>query len=379
VSAREQDLRVAIAHEWLVRYAGSERCVAEMVRAFPDARLLTTLIVPEALPAALRSAEPSFLQRIPGSTGHHEWLLPLMPAAWRLRAPIAEVDAVISSAHACAKAVRVEPGIPHLCYCHTPMRYAWDFESEAWRFPPGLRRPARVAMRRFRRWDARTASNVDRFVANSRAVADRIQRFYDRPAQVIHPPVRTEFFTAEPQVERTTDFLYVGRLVSYKRADLAVEAFARLPFRLLVVGRGQMEAQLRRTAASNVVFVGETDDAELRDLYRRCRALVYPADEDFGIVMAEAQACGLPVIGLDRGGARDIVDNGETGWLLSRQELPELVAAISRAADEDLDSALISARAQRFSSDRFRQDIRGAVEDLVAASGRPRRTSFPLG
>lgn len=365
-----QDRRVAIAHEWLVRYAGSERCVAEILAAYPDARILTTLVVPEALPEALRSAEPSVLQRIPGATSHHEWLLPLMPAAWRERRPITDVDVVISSAHACAKAVRIGRGIPHLCYCHTPMRYAWDFESEAWRFPPALRSSASVAMRWFRKWDARTAANVDKFVANSHAVADRIKRFYDRSAEVIHPPVRTDYFSGDAGVERTTDFLFVGRLVSYKRPDLVIDAFSQLPYRLLVVGRGQMEAQLRRDATANVTFLGEVDDAELRDLYRRCRALVYPGDEDFGIVMAEAQACGLPVIGLDRGGARDIVHEGETGWLVAGQTTAELVAAVTRAADDELDSELISARAQRFSSDRFREQIRVAVEELVAGHGR---------
>jgi glycosyltransferase involved in cell wall biosynthesis len=365
-----QGRRVAIAHEWLIRYAGSERCVAELVAAFPAARILTTLVVPDALPPAFRSAEPSMLQRLPGATAHHEWLLPLMPASWRLRRPITDVDAVISSAHACAKAVRIGRGIPHLCYCHTPMRYAWDFDSEAWRFPPALRSSARVAMRWFRRWDVRTAGNVDSFVANSRAVAARIERFYGTSADVIPPPVRTDFFTRDSEVERTMDFLFVGRLVSYKRPDLVIEAFSKLPHRLVVVGRGQMEAQLRGMATPNVTFLGEVEDAELRDLYRRCRALVYPADEDFGIVMAEAQACGLPVIGLDRGGAPDIVDDGETGWLVGSQTPEELVAAVSRAAAEELDSDVISGRAQRFSSERFQERMRAAVEELVAGNAR---------
>lgn len=357
--------RVAIAHEWLVRYAGSERCVAEMVAAFPGARILTTLVDPDAVPAPLGSAEPSILQRLPGGTEHHEWLLPLMPASWMVRRPVTGVDAVISSSHACAKAVRIGPGIPHLSYCHTPMRYAWDFGSEAWRFPRGLRPASRLAMVWFRSWDARTAANVDRFVANSSAVAARIGRYYGRSAEVIHPPVRTDFFTRDPGVERTMDFLFVGRLVAYKRPDLVIEAFSRLPHRLFVVGRGQMETRLRQVATDNVTFLGEVDDSELRGLYRRCRALVYPADEDFGIVMAEAQACGLPVIGLDRGGARDIVVDGETGWLVTDQTPDRLAAAVSRAAAEELDADVVSTRAQRFSFERFREQIRGAVEELI--------------
>src|SRR5262245_9162026 len=159
--------RIAIAHEWLVRYAGSERCVEQMLEAFPDAELLTTVVVPAALPAPLRRARPSFLQRVPGSRTHHEWFLPLMPLAWRLRDPAQGADVVISSSHACAKAVRTEPGVPHLCYCHTPMRYAWDFDAERERFPRLTRPLARAGMSWFRRWDRETAAGVTSFVANS--------------------------------------------------------------------------------------------------------------------------------------------------------------------------------------------------------------------
>jgi glycosyltransferase involved in cell wall biosynthesis len=355
--------RVAIAHEWMVRYAGSERCVDELVRAFPSARLLTTLSVPGALPPALAPAETSFLQHVPGASSHHEWLLPLMPLAWRTMPVLGDVDAVIVSSHACAKAVRVAPGIPVLCYCYTPMRYAWDFAAERGRFPRGTRTAARGLMVGFRRWDRRSASRVTRFVSISRAIAERVLRVYGRRSSVVHPPVRTDFFT--PGGERGADFLYVGRLVAYKRADLVVEAFRDLPHRLTVVGEGAMLPALRERATPNVRFLRQIDDARLRDLYRASRALVYPADEDFGIVMAEAQACGAPVVGADLGGARDIVVPGTTGWLIGRQEVAELRAAVRRAARTDLDPVAIRRHAEGFSAESFRRRMRAEVQALI--------------
>ena len=363
--AGDQGLRIAVAHDWLVRYAGSERVVEELLAAFPGARLLTSLLRPAELPETLRAAEPSFLQRVPGAPAHHEWLLPLMPLAWRLRAPVANVDAVVSSSHACAKAVRVAPGIPHLCYCHTPMRYAWDFRSEAARFPRALRPPAAALMGWFRRWDRAKAQAVTAFAANSTAVAERIRRCYGREARVVHPPVRTDFFTPADE-ERQDYFLFVGRLVSYKRADLAVEAFRELPHPLVVVGEGQQRAELEARATPNVRFLGSVAAERLRELYRGARAFLHPGEEDFGIVMAEAQACGTPVIALRAGGAPDIVEDGVTGFLAERQETEEIRRAVERAASTELDPGVIRARAEQFSSERFRREIGAAVEDLVA-------------
>jgi glycosyltransferase involved in cell wall biosynthesis len=345
-----------------VRYAGSEQCVEEMLRVFPDARVLTTFLRPEAMPALLRTAEPSFLQRIPGAASRHEWFLPLMPLAWRTRT-VRGVDAVISSSHACANAVRTEPGTPHLSYCHTPMRYAWDFAAEAERFPPPIRPAARAAMSWFRRWDRKTAARITHFLANSREVAARIERFYGRRARVVHPPVRTDFFT--PGSEREDFFLFVGRLVSYKRPDLAVESVRGLPFRLLVVGEGMADGDLRRNAPANVTFLGGVPDEELRRLYRSARALLAPGVEDFGIAMAEAQACGTPVIAPAQGGALDIVVDGSTGWLLERPGLDAFRDAVRAAASEEPDRDEIHRHAQRFSQVRFRDEIRSEVEAAV--------------
>jgi glycosyltransferase involved in cell wall biosynthesis len=358
-------MRIAVAHDWMVSYAGSERVVEEVLRAFPDARLLTTVVEPDRLPAILRRAEPSFLQHVPAATRHHEWLLPAMPLAWAARRPIQGVDAVVSSSHACAKAVRLSPDIPHLCYCHTPMRYAWDFDAERNRFPVPIRPAARLMMAGFRQWDRRTANRVDVFVANSSAVAERIARCYGRQAEVIHPPVRTDRFT--PGGERNDTFLYVGRLVGYKRPDLVVDAFTGLKEQLLVVGTGHLEERLKAKAPSNVSFLGHVDEHALLDLYRSARALVFPAEEDFGIAMAEAQACGTPVIALDRGGARDIVADGVTGWLLDAPSVATVRAAVLRAANEELDSREIRRQAERFAAPRFRQEMVDALTAMVDA------------
>jgi glycosyltransferase involved in cell wall biosynthesis len=363
----DSSLRVAIAHDWMVSYAGSERCVEEMLKTFSVTKFLTTVLDRRALPPALREASPSLLQRLPGARKHHEWLLPLMPLAWALRPPIEDVDVVISSSHACAKAVRVRPGVPHLCYCYAPMRYAWSFDAERNRFPAALRPAARAGMAWLRRWDRKTARRVHRFVAISQAVADRIERFYGRPADVVHPPVKTDYFTPG-HGEPDDYFLYVGRLVSYKRPELVVEAFRDFRHRLKVVGDGHMRGQLEARAAPNTHFLGAVEDAELRELYRRARALVFPAEEDFGIVMAEAQAYGTPVVALARGGALDIVQPGLDGWLIKTQTVSELRRAVQRAASEDLDRATIRRRAERFSAERFRREIYARVAELVESS-----------
>lgn len=358
-------MRIAVAHEWLVRYAGSERVVEAMLTAFPHSRLLTTLFDRRSVPVAFDHAEPSVLQRIPGAASRHEWLVPLMPLAWRLRQPLDNVDAVISSSHACAKAVRVGSGIPHLCYCHTPMRYAWDFDSEKERFPTPLRPIARVGLAWFRRWDRLMATNVSVFVANSRAVADRIRRYYNRESRVIHPPVRTDFFTPGDG-DRGSHYLFVGRLTGYKQSALVVEAFRGLDRELIVVGEGPLKTTLMARATPNVRFVGTVDDHELRELYRQANALVFPAEEDFGIAMAEAQACGTPVIAFRRGGAADIVADGETGLLLDRQDVRDVRRAITRLDSEQLDQSTIRAHAERMSTARFQREIRMAVEEMTS-------------
>jgi glycosyltransferase involved in cell wall biosynthesis len=358
--------RVAIAHDWLVRYGGAERCLDEMLELFPGAHLYTSLIKRDGVPRAYWHARPSFLQRFPGAASHHEHLLPLMPLAWRLRKPLVDYDLVISSSYACAKAVEVSEGIPHVCYCYTPIRYAWDFAAERHRVPVGARGLAGLGMRFLRRWDVRTAQDVSGFIAISSAVASRIESAYGRASLVVHPPVDTAFYT--PEGEREDFFLYVGRLVSYKQASVVVEAFCELPGeRLIVVGTGHLERELQTRATPNISFRRDLDAATLRGLYRTARALVYPANEDFGIVMAEAISCGTPVIGVNKGGARDIVIEGRNGWLIDKSDVAQLRAAVRRAAREDIGRDVVSATAQRFAAALFQPRFLDAVSEIVSA------------
>jgi glycosyltransferase involved in cell wall biosynthesis len=366
-ASEQAPLRVAIAHEWLVSYAGSERVVEQMCRVFPDARLLTTLRDDRVLPTALSRAETGVLQAIPGATARHQWLIPMMPLDWRLRKPLHDVDVVISSSHACAKAVRIAEGIPHVCYCHTPMRYAWDFARESGRFPAPLRLPVRAAMAGFRSWDSRQARRVTQFVANSRAVGERIFRTYGRSATVIHPPVDTDYFS--PGGRRTGYFLYAGRLVSYKQPDILVEAFRNMRDQELVIaGAGPMLEKLRSTAPANVHFVVKPSDEHLRELYRGASALLHPGEEDFGITMVEAQSCGTPVIALRRGGALDIVSDGQTGVLFEAATPGSVRAAVERSQDIAWDVQRLVASASRFSRTAFAEKIRHEVY-RVASSG----------
>jgi glycosyltransferase involved in cell wall biosynthesis len=360
-------LKVLIAHEWLVSYAGSERCVEQLHAEFPGAQIVTTLFDPERLPKSFAGAKPSLLQRIPGALHHHEWLLPLMPAAWRLRRRFTNVDAVVSSSHACAKAVRVARNVAHISYCHTPMRYAWEYELEEERFPKWTRPLVRPLMFAMRRWDKGKAQKVDTFCANSSEVADRIRKHYGRDATVVFPPVDTDFFTPSDNNKREDYFVFAARLVSYKRPDLVVEAFANLPdLQLRVIGSGPMDKELRALATPNVTFLGAVSDEELREQYRRAKAMVFCAQEDFGIVMAEAHACGTPVIALAKGGALDIVEEGVNGWLIAGQDVSLLRDAICVAADANLDATTISKSAQRFSQGRYRREMREIVEATVA-------------
>jgi glycosyltransferase involved in cell wall biosynthesis len=364
---RNEPRRVAIAHDWLVRLGGAERCLEDLRLAFPDARLLTSVAEPRVAVDLLGNAEPSFLQRIPGATRHHELLLPMIPLAWRVRRPLEDIDVVISSSYACANAVRVAAGIPHVSYCHTPMRYAWSYAEESGRLPGVLRAPGGVAMSAFRRWDRRTAARVTVFVANSAAVAARIRSFYGRPALVVHPPVDTEFFT--PDERERSGFVYVGRLTGYKRPDVAVRAFASLPgHTLTVVGDGPLLPPLQAIATPNVRFRRHVTAGELRDLYRSSIAMVFPVNEDFGIAMAEAQACGTPVIGLAAGGALDIVEHGRSGWLVRAQDPREVAEAATAVAAAPLDSAEVVRSAQRFGRLRFRRRMTEIVEQLSSGA-----------
>ncbi|MDI6869833.1 MAG: glycosyltransferase family 4 protein [Bacillota bacterium] len=322
-------MKVAIVHDWLANMGGAERVVWALHELYPEAPVFTLVHNPARLPEKFRELDvrTSFLQKIPGAKSKYQWLLPLMPVAIE-QFDLAGYDVVISSSHACAKGVITRPEALHICYCHTPMRYAWEFyhqyleQEQVGRLGRALIAPV---MTNLRLWDYASAQRVDHFVANSRAVAARIRKHYRREATVIHPPVDTAQFACGP---REDFFLVVSRLVGYKRIDLAVEAFRQLDLPLVIIGEGSQSGTLKKSAGPNITFLGRQPDEVVRDYFSRCRAFIFPGEEDFGLTPVEAQAAGRPVIAYGRGGVLDTVLPGETGILFSEQTPESLAAAV---------------------------------------------------
>jgi glycosyltransferase involved in cell wall biosynthesis len=362
---RERFRRVAISHEWLTIPGGSEKVVLQLLELFPDADVYTSVYDPQLSPEPIRRARvhPSFLNRLPGAKRHYPRLLPLMNTAFE-SFNLDGYDLVLSSNHACAKNVITAPGTLHVCYCHTPMRYAWN---------PGfmagerLGRAERVLLpfllSRLRRQDVIASTRPDFYVANSRHVAERIRKYYRRDSFVIHPPVDVEPFLDLPRADRGY-YLFLGRLVPYKRADVAVASCARLGRPLKVVGEGRGESRVLAAAGPDTEFLGRLDDGALPGVFAGARALLFPGEEDFGIVPVEAQAAGVPVIAYGRGGARDSVEDGVTGVLYDDPGVEGLSAAIERFETLSFDEGEMRRRAAGFAPGRFRSEIADLLTTL---------------
>ncbi len=366
-------MRVALVHDWLITWRGGEKVLAALADQFPSAPIYTLFHEPGAMPQTLEQHRvvTSFLDALPGARARHRQFLPLMPAAIRgLSLP--DVDLVISSSHCVAKGVRVPKGARHLSYVHAPLRYMWDRFDDY--FGPGrasapVRAAAALMRPAFQAWDVATAGGVDRFVANSRHVAAQIAERYRRFARVVHPPVELERFAGPPGRGASGAFLCLGALAPYKRVDLAIEAFRRLGWPLLIGGSGQSRAWLRNLPP-NVKVLGQVSDAELPALYRDARALVFPGLEDFGITPLEAQACGRPVIAFAGGGALETV-TGRTGQLFQQQTVEGLVAALEQfdAFERTFDPLAAQAQAARFTRAAFQQGIAQEISALTPQQG----------
>jgi len=364
-------LRVALVHDWLTGMRGGERCLEVFCELFPCAPLYTLLNVPGSVSPLIerRRIVTSFVQRLPGAATRYRHYLPLFPAAIR-SFDFSDFDLVLSLSHCVAKGARVSPGAMHLSYCFTPMRYVWDLYDDYF----GARAPwtARLAMppvaAALRRWDRRT-DNVHGFAAISRHIAERIRRVWARDAEVIYPPVDVDRFAIAPDGPGDY-YLVVSALVPYKRVDLAVEAANRVGRRLIVVGTGPEEPRLRALAGPTVEFLGWRTDPEVSVLYSRCRAVIFPAVEDYGIVPLEAAAAGRPTLALGRGGALETMvgldDGGEppTAVFFAEQTADAVVDAIGRfeAARPRFDPQALRARAMRFDVKRFRRRAREWID-----------------
>ena len=371
-------MKVALVHDWLTGMRGGERCLEAFCELFPEADLFTLLHVPGSVSPAIeqRRVVTSFVQRLPGAFTRYRSYLPLFPAAVN-SFDLREYDLILSSSHAVAKSVRVPPRALHVCYCFTPMRYVWDlygeyFGESAGALTRAVMPPVAALMRR---WDRRTAARVHHFVAISRFVADRIRRAYGRVADVIYPPVDVARFHVE---ETPGDFyLVVSALTPYKRIDLAVMAARQLGRKLVVVGTGPEAHRLQNLAGADVEFLGWRDDEEVAHLYARCRALIFPTLEDFGITPLEAMAAGRPVIAFGQGGALEtVVASGgadpPTGIFFERQTVEHLIGAI-REFERDpgrFEPKLLRRRAEAFDRPLFKERIRGYLEERLAEAHR---------
>lgn len=354
--------RVAVCHEWIVTYGGSEQ-VAQRMAAVAGARDVYTFAADDGLAAELFPHQKvHVVSRVGGSRfgrTRWQWLLPLMPFAWR-RADLSAYDMVLTSSHAAVNSIRVASGTPHISYCHTPMRYAWEWRSEIGRVPRLLRPlwPALAGI--FRRLDRNWAQKVTTFIANSHFVAGRIKDYYDRDAIVIHPPIDTSYWTPS-EGPISDEFLVAGRLVAYKRAHIAVEAANLAGVKLVVAGSGPELERLRDLAGDTVRFVEEPSSDELRDLYRLARALVFPGIEDFGMTPVEAQACGTPVIAYRKGGVLESVVEGKTGTFYDDPSPAGLAAALRSFDNSDYDRAAVRRHAERFDASRFDESFGSVI------------------
>jgi glycosyltransferase involved in cell wall biosynthesis len=369
---RERFPRVAVVHEWLTIPGGSEDVVIELLEMFPQAELFTSIYDPAPWPEIVteRPVHASRLSRIPGARAHYPKLLPLMTAAYRAF-DFSRFDLVLSSSHACAKNIRTPPEVLHVCYCHTPMRYAWDeslLEGEEIGRATRLMLP--LMLRRLRRQDVEGADSPDVFVANSQHVADRIRRYYGRTAEVVNPPVDVTRLLTLPRAPGE-HYLVFGRVVPYKRVELAAAACARLERPLKVAGDGRALGSVRAAATGHeqIELLGRVTDHERDALMGSARALLFPGEEDFGIVPVEAQAAGLPVVAYSVGGASETVVDGGTGVLFDQQSALGLADAIERFEGLELDERAIRTNAERFGRERFREEMAGVI--ARAASARP--------
>jgi glycosyltransferase involved in cell wall biosynthesis len=378
-------LKLALVHDWLTGMRGGEKCLEVLCRNFPDAQLYTLFYTPGSTSPAIegREIKASPLNRLPQAERWRRYALPLYPWAIEQFELPADIDLVVSLSHAVAKGIRPPPGVPHLCYCFTPMRYAWDLRREYFAPPRsywphrGIDLAREAALDRLQAWDRRVSDRVTRFIAISGAIQDRIRRAYDRESEVLYPPVDVDLYTPAA-IPREDFYLVVSALTPYKRIDLAVDACRQLGRKLVVIGAGPERQTLARRAGPLVSFLGWQSDAVIRDHYRRCRALLFPGIEDFGIVPVEAQACGAPVIAMGQGGALETIRTASrlrpgSGVFFDEATAEDLAGAIRwfESHPRQFSPSVARGQALQFAGERFERGILELVEST--ARGETRR------
>lgn len=365
-----QSYKLALVHEWLSIVAGSEKVVGELLALYPNADLFTLVDFFDNDARKLlhdKRAQTSFIQNLPFAKTSFRSYLPLMPLAIE-QFDVSKYDVVISSHHAVAKGVLTHQNQLHICYCHSPMRYAWDFYHEYLReakLDKGLRGAiAKLMLHYLRLWDVASANRVDVFVANSHYIARRIKRVYNREATVIYPPVEVEKFDFKPNKDNY--YLAVARFVPYKKVDVIVEAFSRMPDKKLVL-IGEGDKSVLKHATRNIEVIGFQPFESLKTYLASAKAFVYAAEEDFGITIVEAQASGTPVIAFGKGGATETVLNGKTGVLFPEQTAERLIEAVKIFEQTDFDHAAIRNHAERFDRAIFAEKIKTFIDEHYRA------------
>lgn len=366
LSAAAKGRKVTLGHDWLTGMRGGERVFEFFCRAFPDAPVSTLIYNPDSISEIIRAhpVDASFLNRFPGISRYYRNALPLMPLAARtLR--VRDADLLLTTSHCVAKSFRKPKGAKHVCVCFTPMRYAWTFFDEYFGGSPVKAALVKPLLACLRRWDRRTSDDVDLFVAISHHVADRIQRFYGRDSVVVYPAVDTVRCTPAPDGACAANYdLIVSALVPYKRIDLAVELYTKKEWPLKIVGVGGCLDKLRRLAGSSVEFLGGLPDEQVLECYRNCRMLLFPGEEDYGIVPLEAQACGRPVVAYAKGGALETVADGVSGVFFREQTTESLEDAVLRCAAANMNPAEIRRNAEKFGPEQFVRGMAACIDKV---------------
>lgn len=345
-------MKVALVYDRVNKWGGAERVLLALHELFPEAPLFTSVYNRETAGwASVFNVKTSFLQNIPFAKNNHEYLAPLMPLAFE-NFDLQNYDLVISISSEAGKGVITNEKQKHIAYCLTPTRYLWSGHKNY--FEPGIKtKLASPLISYLRAWDKVAAQRADQMISISTEVKSRVTKYYDRSSEIIFPPVETDIFAMLPRKNRKKHYLLVSRLVKYKKVDLAIRAFNKLNYPLVIVGTGREEAKLKKLAKKNIIFAGVVDDKKLAHLYSDAIALVFPQEEDFGIVAVEAQATGIPVIAFGRGGALDTVIPGETGIFFRKQKSYHLIEAVSQLDKIKFNRENIVEHAKTFSREVF--------------------------
>ncbi len=358
-------MKVALVHDYLNQMGGAERVVLALHELFPDAPIYTSIYDPQRVDAAFRTMDirTTFMQKLPLVMKHHQPYLPMYPLAME-SLDLRGYDLVLSSSSAFGKGVITRPETLHICYCHTPMRWCWNYDEYVEREQLGgvARRVLPLLIAGMRVWDQTSSMRVDHFIANSPVVAERIKKYYRRDAVVIPPPVEAGRFPFDPMTQPEDYFLILSRLIPYKRIDLAIEACNRLHLPLVIIGGGRDEARLRNLAGPTIRFLGRLSDEDVLYYYSHCRAFLFPGEEDFGITPLEAQAAGRPVIAYGAGGALASIVEGVTGTFFREQTVDSLAAVLATFDEWCYDTQSIRNHALEFDTPRFKRRILQFVE-----------------